>query len=115
MKKGGLLANISLGWTGITVVLSLGIGLQIGSIIAFKSEAPKYGIQTNSYTDLFVMGVALCFISLFRHFGMMVARPIAEERLKLIEPGCAESKIDKNARAMVGSVWYAFTTVPPLY
>lgn len=115
MKEGGLQVNITLVWTVITVVLSLGIGLQIGSIIAFKSEAPKYGVETNSYTDLFVMGVALIFISLFRHFGMLVARPIAEERLKLIEPGCAESKIDKNARAMVSSVWYSFTTVISLY
>ena len=98
-------------WTGITVIISLCIGMQVGAIFAFKTEAPKYGVETNSFTDLYVMGVALCLITVFRHFAMEIARPIVEARLNLLEPGFPSSKADKNARAMVGSVWYTFTTV----
>lgn len=107
----GLLANISVVWTSITVVLSLAIGLQMGSIFVFKKEAPKYNVQTNSFGDLYFMGVALCFISLYRHLAYSMAKPKVEERMKAVEPGCPDSKIDKNTRAVVGTIWYTFTTV----
>jgi len=111
----GLLANISVVWTAVTVVLSLAIGLQMGSIFMFKREAPKYDIPTNSFTDLYFMGVALCFISLYRNLAHWLAKPKVETRMQVIEPGCPENKIDKNTRAIVGTVWYTFTTLYGLY
>lgn len=107
----GLISNISTVWTAATVILSLAVGLQIGSVFVFMKEAPKYNIQTNSFTDLYVMGVALCFISLYRHITTTIAKPRIEARLRAIEPGCPDSKIDKNTRALVGTIWYTFTTV----
>ncbi len=111
MKDSWLLSNINLVWTCITVVLSVAIGLQIGSVLMFKAEAPKYGVQTNSFTDLWMMGISLCFISLYRQGGMSLVRPHVERRLKRFDPECDESKIDKNSRAIVSFGWYTFTTV----
>lgn len=81
------------------------------SIFKFKREALKYNIQTNPFSDLYYMGVALCFISLYRYVAYRLAKPRVEARLRLIEPGCPENKIDKNTRAVLGSIWYAFTSV----
>lgn len=111
MKDSWLLSNIGLIWTGTTVALSLAIAVEARSIFAFKAEAPKYGVPTNPFTDLYVMGVALCAISIFRQTAMYFVRPSVERRLKFLEPGCTEDKIDKNTRAIVGSIWYTFTTV----
>lgn len=105
------LANINTVWTVTTVILSLAIGLQIGSIFIFKSEAPKLNIQTNSFTDLYVMGVALCIISIYRHYTTTFAKPRIEASMQKIEPGCPESKVDKITRALIGTIWYTFTTV----
>lgn len=111
MKESWLLSNISLVWTCITIVLSVAIGLQIGSVLMFKTEAPKYGVHTNSFTDLWMMGVSLCFISLYRQGGMSLVRPYVEKRLKKLDPESDISKIDKNSRAFVSFGWYTFTTV----
>lgn len=107
----GILSNISVVWTAITVVLSLAIGLQMGSIFVFKTEAPKYNIQTNSFNDLYFMGVALCFISLFRYLAHSLSKPRIEARLKTFEPEVQANKVEKNTRAFVGTLWYSFTTV----
>lgn len=111
MMGTGLKISVTTVWTSISVVLSVAIVFQIGSVFMFKNEAPKYNIPTNPFSDLYTMGVSLCAISLYRYFAYNFAKPSVEQRLKKIEPGCPDNKIDKNTRALVGSIWYTFTTV----
>lgn len=111
MSDGGIQANISYVWVALTVMLSLGIGLQCGTIFAFRSEAPKYNIQINPFSDLYVMGVSLCLISLFRWSASVIVKPAIEERLQLVDPNWCNSKVNKNTRAYVSCLWYIFSTV----
>ena len=112
MKEGWILENLKFVWTFGTIALTIAIAFQINSTFEFRKEAPKYGVQINPFSDLYVMGLALCIISMYRQLAMAFITPVVRKILKKVDPECNEDKIFKNSRAVVGSIWYTFTTVP---
>lgn len=106
-----LLWNIKILWILIGLFFAAVIGSQTWKVLLFMEEGPKYGFETQSFSDLKMMLVALFFISVYRNVTYNYVKPQIEKRLKSIEQDCPESKIDKCCRAFVGIFWYAFTTL----
>lgn len=91
------------------------IGSQVRKVLRFLQEAPKYGIQTNSFEDLYIMVVALCCITIYRHVSYSLVKPKIEARLLSIDPECSEIQVNKCVRAYVGIFWYTFTTLYAIF
>ena len=88
---------------------------QFRSIFIFRSEAPKYGIVPNSFSDLYITAVAMCFIFVYRLIAYRHALPKVEARMKIIDPQCTEKQVYKITRCRVGLMWYGFQTIYGIY
>lgn len=91
------------------------IGSQARKVLTFLEEAPKYGVQTNSFSDLYIMGIAISLITVYRQASYYFVKPKIEARMHAIEPECPDIKINKCVRAYVGIFWYIFTALYGLF
>lgn len=98
-------------WIAISCVLMVAILMQVTTVFQFQKEAERIGLEVNKYSDLYQMVIYSVVIGFYRLGTMSYIKPLVYKRIESVDPEAPDLKKDKGARALVGFLWYVFSTV----